>query len=47
MRRYFSRMHKEKGSGRTLGVDPFLRDSLCFFLNPRINKDIITFLSLP
>ena len=23
MRRYFSRMHKEKGSGRALGRDPF------------------------
>ena len=31
MRRYFSRMHKEKGSGRTLGLDPFFRDGLCLF----------------
>ena len=32
MRRYFSRMHQKKGSGRSLGVDPFFRDGLCFFL---------------
>ena len=30
--RYFSRMHKEKGSGRALGLDPFFRDRLCFFV---------------
>ena len=33
MRRYFSRMHKEKGSGRVLGLDPFYRNGLCFFIN--------------
>ena len=32
MRRYFSLMHQKKGSGRALGVDPFFRDGLCFFL---------------
>ena len=32
MRRYFSRMQKEKGSGRVLGVDPIFRDGLCFFI---------------
>ena len=31
MRRYFSRMHQKKGSGRSLGADPFFRDGLCFF----------------
>ena len=31
MRRYFSRMHEEKGSGRALGLDPIFRDGLCFF----------------
>ena len=31
MPRYFSRMHKEKGSGRALGLDAFFRDGLCFF----------------
>ena len=25
-------MHKEKGSGRALGLDPFFRDSLYFLL---------------
>ena len=30
--RYFSRMHKEKDSGRALGLDPFFRDRLCFFV---------------
>ena len=30
MRRYFSRMHKEKGSGRALGLDPFFKDGLYF-----------------
>ena len=30
MRRYFSRMQKEKGSGRALGLDPFFKDGLCF-----------------
>ena len=29
--RYFSRMHREKGSGRALGLYPFFRDGLCFF----------------
>ena len=32
MRRYFSRMHKEKGSGRALEPDQFFRDRLCSFL---------------
>ena len=32
MSRYFSRMHKEKGSGRALVLDPFFRDGLCFFI---------------
>ena len=32
MRRYFSRMYKEKGSGRAVGLDAFFRDGLCFFL---------------
>ena len=31
MRRYFSRMHKEKGSGRALRLDAFLRGGLWFF----------------
>ena len=31
MRRYFSRMHKEKGSGRALKIDPFFRDGFFFF----------------
>ena len=30
MRKYFSRMHKEKGSGRALGLDQFFRDGLYF-----------------
>ena len=25
-------MRKEKGSGRALGLDPFFRDGLCFFI---------------
>ena len=53
MYRYFSRMHKEKGSGRALGLDLFIGLSflLAFYFrililytnsfNPRINKDII------
>ena len=32
MCRYFSRMHKEKGSGTALEPDQFFRDGLCFFL---------------
>ena len=32
MRRYFSWMYKEKGSGRALEPDQFFRDRLCFFL---------------
>ena len=31
MRRYFSRMHKEKGSGRALELDPFFKDGLYFY----------------
>ena len=31
MRRYSSRMHKEKGSGRALGLDPFLDTVYVFF----------------
>ena len=31
MRRYFSRMYKEKGSGRALGLDPFFRVGLYFY----------------
>ena len=32
MRRYFSRMHKRKGSGRALGLNPFFGDGLYFFI---------------
>ena len=32
MRSHFSRTHKEKGSGRALGLDSFFRDDLCFFI---------------
>ena len=31
MRRYFIRIHKEKGSGRALGLDPFLDTVYVFF----------------
>ena len=31
MRRYSSRMHKEKGSGRALELAPFFRDGFFFF----------------
>ena len=36
MRRYSSRMHKEKGSGRALELAPFFRDGFFFFLIFRI-----------
>ena len=32
MRRYFSRMHKEKGSGRAVGLHLFFRDVSFFYL---------------
>ena len=31
MHRYFGTIHKEKGSGRVLRLDPFFRGGLCFF----------------
>ena len=31
MGRYFSRMHKKKGSGRAFGLDPFLETVYVFY----------------
>ena len=32
MCRHFSRMHKDKDSGRALGLDPFFRNGFMLFL---------------